>query len=545
MAYHAASERVVLYDGSGASSETWTWDGADWTRLDTPVSPPPRLAPAMAQDPGGDGLVLFGGSRFFEAMGDTWSWDGQQWTLRAADTGPPRRYDAAMALHPPSQTAVLFGGNELSLSTALICCGLPGEADKQRDDTWGWDGGASPASEAASVQLALQPPSIPADPARGDDEIEVTVTVSAEGQGVAGQQIELSSPVDQVAFSEVTDHGDGTYTATADLSAAAAPQRTRVTADTTVGRDSRALVLEGPATRVEVGVEPDVVPADGASQAEVTAIVSDANQHRVTHEDVTVATDGPATVSAVANHGDGTYTATVTASETVGTETVTVAATKAGIEGHAELTFEPPAGDITLALDPDRVRPDGESTSQATVTVVDADGKPAIGEDIELATDGQATFSEVANHGDGTYTATVTAPDTVPGEEHITATASKAGISATATLTLGTRPGMWQKTGDLTHGRHRHAAVQLTGEHCGDNCGNVLVAGGIGQDLTERDTVPELYDPDVGEWRLTSDPLAPLPVRAVQLPDVDCGDNCGKVLFPGRDSFLYDPATET
>ena len=34
LAYDARRERVVLFGGSGASPETWEWDGARWTRRD-------------------------------------------------------------------------------------------------------------------------------------------------------------------------------------------------------------------------------------------------------------------------------------------------------------------------------------------------------------------------------------------------------------------------------------------------------------------------------------------------------------------------------
>lgn len=77
-------KRMVLFGGYGADTEmlsgatlmsdTWTFDGATWTRDDVP-GPSARFAPTMASL--GNTLVLFGGASGTEQyLADTWTWDG-------------------------------------------------------------------------------------------------------------------------------------------------------------------------------------------------------------------------------------------------------------------------------------------------------------------------------------------------------------------------------------------------------------------------------------------------------------------------------------
>jgi hypothetical protein len=62
--------------------DTWTWDGASWTKQSPALSPSPRIYAAMAYDEAHGQVVLFGGaeSTFY---GDTWIWDGTNWIRRA------------------------------------------------------------------------------------------------------------------------------------------------------------------------------------------------------------------------------------------------------------------------------------------------------------------------------------------------------------------------------------------------------------------------------------------------------------------------------
>ena len=85
-AYDPVHRQVVLFGGRTPDGkefdDTWTWDGAQWHRRDTPVggAPPARDAAAMAWDPQLRRIVLFGGSLGMAgSVEDTWTWDGSRW----------------------------------------------------------------------------------------------------------------------------------------------------------------------------------------------------------------------------------------------------------------------------------------------------------------------------------------------------------------------------------------------------------------------------------------------------------------------------------
>lgn len=95
MAYDPTRERVVLYggeDGSDYLGDTWEWDGATWTEIDTSGqdgAPPPLRWPALAFDPATETILLFGGSlESEEYTRDTYSWDGETWEHLEGVGGP-------------------------------------------------------------------------------------------------------------------------------------------------------------------------------------------------------------------------------------------------------------------------------------------------------------------------------------------------------------------------------------------------------------------------------------------------------------------------
>ena len=102
------------------------------------------------------------------------------------------------------------------------------------------------------------------------------------------------------------------------------------------------------------------------------------------------------------------------------------------MSGTATLTEQsgPPAH-IAVALDPATIVADGQSTTQATVTLGDAADQPAAGRTVTLTSDGDQTIGAVHDNGDGTYTATITS-STRAGSDTITATTGS--LSSTAEL---------------------------------------------------------------------------------------------------------------
>lgn len=165
MVYDAARGEVVLFGGYGtnpdggpslALGDTWTWDGLNWSRVEPIISPTPRAFAAMAYDRARKEVVLFGGigidddGQPYTQLGDTWTWDGAGWTREEPPASPPRRNGAGMAFDEARGEIVLFGGdgvgtpNQCTLRPMNICIDLDGEGGSSGDlnDTWTWDGEA-------------------------------------------------------------------------------------------------------------------------------------------------------------------------------------------------------------------------------------------------------------------------------------------------------------------------------------------------------------------------------------------------------------------
>jgi hypothetical protein len=128
MAYDAAHQEVVLFGGLASSSvsETWVWDGTNWTRKSPVNVPPARYLAAMAYDVERRQVVLFGGlGQSGGSLSDTWAWDGTNWTQKLPANSPPPRDGHVMAYDALHRQVVLFGGY--------------GESGPM-SDTWVWDG---------------------------------------------------------------------------------------------------------------------------------------------------------------------------------------------------------------------------------------------------------------------------------------------------------------------------------------------------------------------------------------------------------------------
>jgi hypothetical protein len=129
MAFDPARSAIILHGGlyfpSQPSSDTWSWDGTTWTRLQTMGAPPVRDHFCVAYDRARGRLVLFGGNVRRVAYADTWEWDGTTWLQRQPATIPPGRTRAAMTYDSHRREVLLFGGYDWNQTF---------------DDLWAWDG---------------------------------------------------------------------------------------------------------------------------------------------------------------------------------------------------------------------------------------------------------------------------------------------------------------------------------------------------------------------------------------------------------------------
>ena len=129
MIYDSCRQKTVLFDRQG---RTWEYNGGDWTNITTAATPPARNLAAMVFDPGNCRALLFGGgpnSGPSNALSDTWSYDGTNWTQINVATTPPGRWAHAMAFDTSRGRIVLFGGYGPA---------YPAGADN--GDTWEFDG---------------------------------------------------------------------------------------------------------------------------------------------------------------------------------------------------------------------------------------------------------------------------------------------------------------------------------------------------------------------------------------------------------------------
>jgi Galactose oxidase, central domain len=138
VAYDSARHVVVLFGGSGPAGigqglyfqDTWTWDGTQW-QLQAPAHMPnPRMRAGMVFDERRGVTVMFGGegetaTHTVATYTATWTWDGVDWTLLDTTVTPQARHFFGMAYDTARGVTVLFGG---SFGGARF------------NDTWTWNG---------------------------------------------------------------------------------------------------------------------------------------------------------------------------------------------------------------------------------------------------------------------------------------------------------------------------------------------------------------------------------------------------------------------
>ena len=101
-------------------SETWAWNGVDWTQLQPAHAPPGRRAPAVTSWAGQ--VLLFGGQSSTGVLQDTWRWGGTHWTLQPVDgpkdcNSPAARIGATVVMFCNAHTFVWDGVRWLDKQT--------------------------------------------------------------------------------------------------------------------------------------------------------------------------------------------------------------------------------------------------------------------------------------------------------------------------------------------------------------------------------------------------------------------------------------------
>ncbi len=108
MAYDEARSVVVLHGGRGDGplDVTWEWDGGTWYAIATEHTPGIRSDLCMAWVGKSESILLHGGTE--GGRSDSWLYDGTDWS-RHESAGPPV-LGAAMAAEPRTGRVLLVGG---------------------------------------------------------------------------------------------------------------------------------------------------------------------------------------------------------------------------------------------------------------------------------------------------------------------------------------------------------------------------------------------------------------------------------------------------
>jgi hypothetical protein len=132
MVYDSARGRLVMFGGGVYGfpyrNDTWEYDGVNWTQVTTASSPSVRRDHAMAYDSVRGKVVMFGGSSTSGLLNDTWEYDGVNWTQVTTASSPSARYSHAMVYDSARGKVVVFGGNFHNIGFGYL------------NDTWEYDG---------------------------------------------------------------------------------------------------------------------------------------------------------------------------------------------------------------------------------------------------------------------------------------------------------------------------------------------------------------------------------------------------------------------
>jgi len=298
-------------------------------------------------------------------------------------------------------------------------------------------------ASAANSTIEASPTAIPAD---GEATSTITVQLrDADGNELAGGGDEVALSTSAGSLGNVSDNGDGTYTATLTSSTTAGVATITGTVngdaidDEATVEFTEAATPPSPATST-IGASPTSIVADGESTATITVQLRDAEGNALASggDDVTLSTSA-GSLGAVTDNDDGTYSATLTSSTSEGTATITGTVNGAAIEDEATVEFtarSPSPATSTIDASPTSIVADGESTATITVQLRDGDGEDLTsgGDDVTLSTSA-GSLGGVTDNGDGTYRATLTS-STTSGTATITGTVNGAEIEDDATVTF-------------------------------------------------------------------------------------------------------------
>jgi uncharacterized repeat protein (TIGR01451 family) len=180
--YDQATGQLVLFGGMWSGNplhDTFTWDGSTWKQVTTATDPAPSPMGSMVYDAATTQLVHFGGYAPPNGVSwETWVWDGTGWASIAVPSAPSDRRMSSMAYDPATGQAILFGGfgglgglQPLPVPSGML------------SDTWNW---GTPGSTSAAVSVTLTASPADGTSVVGGGVITYTLAVTNKGSGPSG-----------------------------------------------------------------------------------------------------------------------------------------------------------------------------------------------------------------------------------------------------------------------------------------------------------------------------------------------------------------------
>jgi hypothetical protein len=151
---------------NGIFNDTWEFHGGAWSQISTPFTPPPLEGAAMATDPSGGGVIVYGGGSDSPSHDGSWTststyrFNETTWTNVSPAGGPSPLVGGVLTADPALGGAVYFGGTRSNGTD-------PHSTPWSSNATWEWTG-----SSWTNLSLAAGPsprvgPSFAYDPAGG------------------------------------------------------------------------------------------------------------------------------------------------------------------------------------------------------------------------------------------------------------------------------------------------------------------------------------------------------------------------------------------
>jgi galactose oxidase-like protein len=172
-------------------ADTWTFNGAAWTQINTNGrGPTGRAGAGMVYSPSAGLVLLVEGwnGTSHSALGDEWSYTGGTWTSQGISAIVPARWDLAAAWDAYENSVVAFGGFGCSVTNVTAACG----------DTW------LAAGTAFSLDRGLGTATVSP---RGDSAIAFTPVSDPDGEILLFAGGQLGSPGESDTFQFLSPTG--------------------------------------------------------------------------------------------------------------------------------------------------------------------------------------------------------------------------------------------------------------------------------------------------------------------------------------------------